>query len=167
MKIFRVIKDWFFPPLEYKGSVKELVEYLPVGDLDVLCLWVEKWIPYVKDSDTKGLDNYNGADLTIKAKYGDCESKAAVFVEVISHWKNWAAGHIWFSFNHNGIYKAHDVCWYITPKGTRGWIEVAPKVGGIDEMRQYYKFIGWDIISTYCVNDIGEKVEINYYDTRH
>ena len=162
MGLFKSIKEWFFPPyMREVDSVNELIGLLPVGDLDALCEWVRVYIPYHHDLDENGkydpLQNYNGADLTIKARRGDCESKAAVCSEVIRWRKGWKTGHTYFQFdNRLGERKAHDICWFIAPSGQRGWIEGTPHFGNEKEMIEYYAGAGWKIDFVQEVNDIGE-----------
>lgn len=164
MGIFKTIAKWFFPPYsEYRDSVQKLVEYLPAGNLEVLCNWVSTWITYSGDFDSAGnydpLQNFNGADLTIRAKSGDCESIAAVFVEIIRHWKGWEASHISFWFTDvYGIKKAHDVCYFKAPDGKEGWIEKEPIYFDNYTIIDWYKKLGWDIYRIEFVNDIGEKI---------
>jgi hypothetical protein len=165
MSLFSPIKDWFFPPYMRKvDSLDELCAVIPVGDLGALCEWVNEFIPYRHDVALDGkydpLQNYNGADLTIKAGHGDCESKAAVCSEVIKRWKGWTSGHHYFQFiNKNMERKAPDVCWFITPQGIKGWIEGGPLYGTDKEMVEYYAVgPGWKIDNIRQVNDIGERV---------
>ena len=160
MNPFKAIKAWFAFP-EYRDSVAALVAYLPVGDLDSLVMWREKWIPYKSDKgDGGGLDNYNGADLTIKAKGGDCESIAAVYSEVIRQWKNWESWHVCFVFTRTEgkTYEAHDVAVFIDPKGRQGWIGGDIHYGNYEDFKNYYNDIGWKIVDWFVVNDIGQKV---------
>lgn len=165
MNPFKAIKDWFFPKeyLEPQPNLDALVAYLPVGDLAALAAWVRQNIPYHLDIDENGrfdkTQDYNGADLTIKMGRGDCDSKGAVFSEVIRRWKGWQSGHSYFQFtNAKGERKAHDVCWFITPSGQKGWMENAPLFGSNKEMVEFYAGIGWKIDNIYPVNDIGERI---------
>ena len=162
---FKQVKNWFFPPCEYRDSVAALVAYLPIGNLDNLLCWSKKWIPYRSDTNTgkpdgvyDPLQNYNGADLTIKAKGGDCESIAAVFVEVIDspEWTaaGWASQHICMVYSNN---TAHDVCFFDGPNGT-GWIDGAIYYGTYTDMRAYYDSIGWRIIDWWIANDLGQEI---------
>ena len=163
---FKQIKEWFFPKqyLEYRDSVVTLVAYLPVGDISALFTWEELHIPYRYDTDTgkkdgkyDRLQNYNGADLTIKAKGGDCESKASVFVEVGNSPEWTAAG---WSFRHilmvYADYTAHDVALYTGPKGQTGWFDGAIYSGDYSAMKKHYDSIGWYITYWAVVNDIGQ-----------
>ena len=165
MGIFKSIKDWFFPPyMKEVKSLTELVGLIPVGDLDALCEWMNHYIPYHHDVDENGkydkTQNYNGADLTIIMKRGDCESKAAVCSEVIRWWKGWKSGHTYFRFIRNGgQYEAHDICWFITPSGKHGWIEGIPHYGDTKQMIEYYAGMGWKIDYVTPVNDIGQSTE--------
>lgn len=161
MSLWRNLRDFFKGYSDYQPSVAALVAYLPVGDLETLRLWREKHIPYVKDTDPKGLDNYNGADLTIAAKGGDCESIAAVYKEVIQRWPGWQAWHVLFVFvetGGNGTYKAHDVCVFVDPDGEQGWIDGGVCMGGYSTMRASYEALGWHITDWWVVNDIGQLV---------
>ena len=159
---FKQVKDWFFPQeyLEYRDSLRGLVLYLPVGNLDALVAWRKKHVPYRSDTDTgkpdgkyDRLQNYNGADLTIKAKGGDCESIAAVYSEVIRAWAGWESWHVRMVYADN---TAHDVAVFCDPDGNMGWIDGAIYCGGYDDMRAFYDSIGWHIIDWQTVNDIGE-----------
>ena len=161
---FKQIKNWFFPPtyLEYRDSVDALVAYLPAGDLDALAAWCEKWVPYRSDTDTgkpdgiyDPLQNYNGADLTIKAKGGDCESIAAVYVEVIAQWHGWQSEHVYMAY---ADYTAHDVCYFQRPDGTTGWIDGQVWDGGYEDMYAFYKAEGWLITDWWVASDIGQEV---------
>ena len=162
--MFKAIKEWFFPSYMVRvHTLTDLIILIPVGNLDALCEWVREFLPYHHDIDENGNydphQNYNGADLTIKAGRGDCESKAAVCSEVIRSWKGWQSGHTWFRFtNELGEIKAHDICWFIMPSGRRGWIEGRPFYGEVKDMIEYYAGIGWKIDMVYNVNDIGEKI---------
>lgn len=163
---FKQIKEWFAFP-EYRDSVEALLAYLPVGDLQSLIDWVAKWIPYKYDTDTgeengkyDPLQNFNGADLTIKAKRGDCESKAAVFVEIIRRWFGWDAWHITFCFTREfDKYEAHDVVFFVDPDGQMGWIDGIIYYGDYKAMRQHYDLIGWAIYDWWVANDLGEKLK--------
>jgi len=157
----RQIKAWFAFP-EYRNSVAALVAYLPVGDITSLIAWRNKWIKYKTDAgDGRGPDNYNGADLTIKLMFGDCESIAAVFVEVIRWWFGWDAVHVLFVFtcDNGNTYEAHDVACYTDPHGLRGWIDGIEYCGGYSAMRKHYDAIGWKLEDWWIVNDLGQVVE--------
>ena len=162
--LFKQIKNWFAFP-EYRDSLAALVVYLPVGDLESLLMWAKKWLPYRYDTDTgeengkyDPLQNYNGADLTIKAKRADCESIAAVFSEVIRWWKGWESWHVCFVFTRTyNKYEAHDVCFFKRPDGSMGWIDGQVYEGGYNAFKQHYDLIGWDICDWYIVNDMGIK----------
>lgn len=161
MSLFRSLKEWFFPPyLEYREDVKSLTEYLPAGDLDALAAWRAHHIPYVGDFDANGrfdkLQDFNGADLTIKAKGGDCESIAAVYIEVIRHWKGWRAWHVTMWYDDGS---GHDVCAFTTPAGKQGWIDGVVRWGGYAEMADFYTSIDWKIKRWYEANDLGEEVK--------
>lgn len=164
--IFKRFKDWVTAGTEYRPDVKSLIAYLPVGDLPVLLYWQKRYIPYKRDLDDKGnydrTKEYNGADLTIKLRAGDCESIAAVFSEVIRAWAGWLSGHIMFTFydqNEGGKLKGHDVAYFVTPDGRPGWIDGAVMYGGPYEMLSYYRAIGWPIQDWWYVNDLGEKLK--------
>ena len=165
MSLLKGIKEWFFPKeyLEPQPSLDALVAYLPVGDLAALSAWVKHNIPYHRDLDENGnydkLQNYNGADLTIRARRGDCESRGAIFSEVIRRWKGWSSGHAYFKFvDDKGAKKAHDICWFVTPSGQHGWMENAPHFGTDKEMVKFYAGIGWKIDAIHQVNDMGERI---------
>lgn len=172
MGLFSGVKNWFFPPeyLEYRDSLRGLVEYLPPGDLDALVAWRKKHVPYKSDTDTGKPDGkydytqeYNGADLTIKMKAGDCESIAALYSEVIRWWKGWRSHHILMYFvDRKGPKKklqGHDVAVFTTPAGKLGWIDGEIHWGGYPEMKKFYADEwGWDIKSWWVANDIGQKV---------
>lgn len=166
---FQQVKDWFFPKeyLEYRDSLRGLVLYLPIGDIEALIAWRKRWIPYRSDTDTgkpdgkyDPLQNYNGADLTIKAKGGDCESIAAVFVEVGDS-PEWTA--VGWSFKHilmvYADYTAHDVAFFTDPDGKTGWIDGIAYYGDFKAMKAYYDSIDWIITYWAIVNDIGEIVK--------
>lgn len=166
MTIFKKIKKWFSFP-EYQDSLAKLIAYLPVGRVDLLLEWALVWIPYKRDLDAQRnydpLQNYNGADLTIKAKSGDCESIAAVFKEVISspEWtaRGWAAEHVCFVFPNPDKpreYLGHDVCFFIGEEGGSGWIDGKIYYGDYSDMRKFYDSIGWHITDWWLVNDMGE-----------
>lgn len=164
---FKQIKAWFAFP-EYRDSVAALVAYLPVGDLNAIAEWERVHIKYTPDVDDKGnydpTKEYNGADLTIKMKEGDCESKAAVFVEV-GNSPEWAADgwefhHMRMVFtNREGELKGHDVAYFRnTRKGVQGWFENGPHIGTYTDLRQFYlREQGWKIDDLWAVNDMGER----------
>jgi len=159
MNPFKAIKNWFAFP-EYRDSVAALVAYLPIGDLSALMMWRKKWVPYKSDEGNGGgLDNYNGADLSIKAKGADCESIAAVYSEVIRQWPQWESWHVCFVFTRTDgkTYEAHDVAAFLNPKGEQGWIDGPAYYGGYNDMFAFYKAEGWHIIDWWQANDIGEK----------
>ena len=156
------LSSWFNAGTEYRDSLAGLVAYLPVGDLEVLIYWRQKWIPYRSDTDTglpdgkyDPLQNYNGADLTIKAKGGDCESIAAVFSEVIRAWHGWRSFHICMVYANN---TAHDVAFFIDPNGRTGWIDGGVHYGHYEDMKDFYACVGWNITYWWEVNDLGEKI---------
>ena len=153
MNIFKRIKNYFCAGSEYRPTLEALIEYLPAGDLEALNFWVNKFIPYKSDTDPLGLDNFNGADLTIKERAGDCESIAAIYVEVIRAWKYWESVHVVMLWEKSG----HDVCFFKTPSGSTGWIDGKIFWGGIPDLKKYY---GTErkILSLFYVNDIGEKL---------
>jgi hypothetical protein len=155
--MFKAIKDWFFPPLEYRDNLRDLALYLPVGNLDALVAWCNKWIPYRRDLNEQGgfdpLQNYNGADLTIKAKAGDCESIAAVYSEVIRTWTGCESWHVFMLYADG---KAHDVAVFTLPGGRQGWIDGQVHYGGYEAMYAYYKADGWYITDWWVVNDLGQ-----------
>jgi hypothetical protein len=155
---FKGIKEWFFPKeyLEYKDNIKDVAGYLPVGDLEILKEYGKRIIPYVKDTDIKNLDNYNGGDLTLKLRFGDCESIAAFYVEVVAHWEGWVSSHIYMLYE-NG--KAHGVAHFINPEGFSYWIDGAVYKGSYKEMFDFYKSVGWDIKEMAVVNDLGETIK--------
>ena len=165
---FKQVKNWFFPKeyLDYRDSLRGLVLYLPVGDLDALVAWRKKHIPYRSDTDTglpdgkyDPLQNFNGADLTIKAKGGDCESIAAVYVEVgdSPEWTaaGWAWEHVCMVYADN---TAHDVAFFYAPDGRTGWIDGVVYYGDLAAMRAYYDSIDWSITNWWVANDLGEIV---------
>lgn len=171
MSIFRGIVDFLKGYSDYRDSVAALVAYLPEGDLETLVLWRRKWVPYRSDTDTGEADgeydklqNYNGADLTLKAGHGDCESRGAICKEVISspEWaaKGWASEHIYFSFiRPDGTKSAHDVAYYTHTDGRKGWIEGRiVHEGDYNDLVAHYAGLGWNIIKLWAVNDMGEKV---------
>src|SRR3990167_171639 len=156
---FKQIKAWFAWP-EYRDSLAALVAYLPVGDLSALVMWRVKWVPYKSDEgDGGGLDNYNGADLTIKAKGGDCESIAAVYSETVRQWSQWESWHVCFVFTRTDgkTYEAHDVAFFVDDKGRMGWIDGGIYYGDYKAFLQAYDLQGWHIIDWWQANDIGEK----------
>ena len=163
---FKQAKEWFFPKeyLEYRDNLRGLVLYLPVGNLDALVAWRKEWVPYRSDTDTglsdgkyEPLQNFNGADLTIKAKGGDCESIAAVYVEVIAWWHGWTAEHITMVYADN---TAHDVAFFYAPDGRTGWIDGDVHYGNRADMKAYYDSIGWYITDGWVANDIGQTVSM-------
>lgn len=171
MGIFGGIIKWFKAGGEYKSSLADLIAYIPVGDLELLADWVKTHIPYRHDTDTGEADgeydklqNYNGADLTLKAGHGDCESRGAICKEVISspEWaaKGWASEHIYFSFiRPDGTKSAHDVAYYTHTDGRKGWIEGRiVHEGDYNDLVAHYAGLGWNIIKLWAVNDMGEKV---------
>ena len=165
---FKQVKNWFFPKeyLDYRDSLRGLVLYLPAGDLDALVAWCKKWVPYRSDTDTgladgkyDPLQNYNGADLTIKARGGDCESIAAVYVEVGDSPEWTAAG--WSFFHVCMVYAnntAHDVARFDHVDGRTGWIDGVVYYGDLAAMRAYYDSIDWSITNWWVANDLGEIV---------
>ena len=168
MGIWKGIKDWFFPPyMKRAKSLKELTALIPVGNLTALCEYTNEFVPYRYDTDTGEKDgkydplkNYNGADLTLKAGHGDCESKAAVHCEVIRTWGGgWSETHLWFAFTDSyGVKRAHDICFFTTPEGREGWIEGQAQFGDRNQLVEFYKGWGWSITKLYAVNDMGEKI---------
>ena len=159
MSIFKDIKEWFAFP-EYRDSLASLVEYLPPGNLKALIEWTDKWIPYTSDEgDGAGLDNYNGADLTIKAKGGDCESIAAVYSEVIRQWKGWESWHVCFVFTREyNKYEAHDIAFFVDNENRMGWIDGGIFYGGYEAFRQHYDLMGWKILDWWRASDSGERI---------
>jgi hypothetical protein len=149
---------------DYKDSLDALVSYLPSGDLDTLLRWGKKWIPYRHDIDKDGkydpLQNYNGADLTIKAKGGDCESIAAVHSEVIRRWPKWESWHVCMVFTRDcgDTYEAHDVAVFKDPTYGQGWIDGQIFYGDYEAMYGFYKGEGWAIVGWWEVNDLGERI---------
>lgn len=173
MGIFKGIKEWFFPKeyLEYRDSLAGVVAYLPPGDLNALVAWRNKHLPYRSDTDTGKPDGkydptqeYNGADLTIKMKGGDCESLAAFCSEVIREWKGWSTFHVLMYFvdrtDPKKTLKGHDIATFTTPSGKMGWIDGDVHWGNIHDMKKFYADEwGWDIKSWYTASDIGQKIE--------
>ena len=170
MGLFSGIVKWFTAGNEYRGSLKELIEYLPVGDLELLVAWRKRYIPYRSDTNTGKPEGeydftqeYNGADLTIKMRGGDCESIAAVYSEVIRAWKGWSSSHVQFTFideNTGGQLKAHDVAVFTTPSGKHGWIDGGINWGNRLDMEKFYVDWGWKLRQLWRVNDLGEKLEV-------
>lgn len=160
MNIFKKFYNWATAGTKYKGSLKELIEYLPVGDLTVLTFWINKFIPYKYDTDAAGnydaLQNYNGADLTIRMRCGDCESKAAIFVEVIRAWPGWDSYHILLEYD---CPPYHDIGFFVAPDGSSGFFEGVVKYGSIADVKKYFTRPGQTVVALYLVNDIGEKIK--------
>jgi hypothetical protein len=157
MGFFKYWKDWFFPTeyLDKKPTLEAIRAYLPVGILEHLLAYQQKHLPYKPDTDKLGLDNFNGAALTVMSGGGDCESLAAFFKEIIIWWKGWNAEHICMAYT-NG--RAHDICMFQRSDGVTGWIDGKIYYGGYGEMFAFYKAWGWEISDWWVVNDIGQVV---------
>lgn len=165
---FKQIKNWFFPReyLDYRDSLRGLIEYLPAGNLEALVAWRNTHILYRSDTGTgkpdgryDPLQNYNGADLTIREKSGDCESIAAVYSEVIRQWAGWESWHVAFFFpnpDEGGKYSGHDVAVFFTPDLRQGWIDGGVHYGGYEDMYAFYQAEGWVIEDWWVANDIGQ-----------
>lgn len=165
---FKQIKDWFTAGSVFQDTLAKTIAYLPVGDLRLLLDYQRLFLSYKPDVCPLGLDNYNGAELTIRAKGGDCESLAAFFVEVIRWWFGWESWHVCFVFTRRyNVYEAHDVAFFKRPDGSMGWIEAHPMPnsnaggiydGGYEAFRQHYDLAGWTILDWWETNDAGERL---------
>ena len=90
---------------------------------------------------------------------GDCESIAAVYVEVgdSPEWTaaGWTWEHVVMVYEDN---TAHDVGFFHHPDGRTGWIDGDVHYGDRADMRAYYDSVGWYITDWWVVNDIGQFV---------
>jgi len=155
---------------KFQNTLAKTIAYLPVGNLYVLKRYQETFLPYKSDLDAQGrydkTQEYNGAELTIMLKGGDCESLAAFFSEIIRAWLGWESWHVMFVFidDSDGEYKAHDVAFFKRPNGTVGWIDGWAESnflheGGYEAFVPFYATWGWYVEGWWLVNDMGEKLQ--------
>lgn len=143
---------------EYRDNLPALIKYLPKDDLYILDFWFKKFLlpNYRPDTDPLGLDNFNGADLTLAAHGGDCESLHAVIVEVLRAW-GWDVDHCVVFFKR---LPHHDFAIYKKPDGSPGWYDYGINEGNIKDLKSYletrYKNT---VLELWAVNDIGEKIK--------
>jgi len=105
-------------------NLAELCAYIRKGDLDDLAGWIRWRIKYVNDR--KPSDEWQSADVAIKAGHSDCEEKAVIGTGVIRSWGGgWKAENLYINNCYPG--KAHAVTFW-WHKREKGIIDGRPKI---------------------------------------